>query len=226
MFLKSGAKDGGKGSCVSHWLGKRSPATSTLLYRSMPKANRGLRWAAIQYVFLDRDGVINRKLAEGKYVTRWEELELLPGVAAAIAALNRSGRKVIVVTNQRGIALGRMTQAAVEAIHDRLRGELARETASFDAIFYCPHDRDMCQCRKPGIGMIEMAFRDFPEANPENSILVGDSLSDIECGRNAHMPAIFIESNEDEKDDGATAARALADFSVHSLTDAVRLILE
>ncbi len=96
----------------------------------MPEENRGSDWAAIQYVFLDRDGVINRKLPEGKYVTRWEEFEVLPGVAGAIAALNRSGRKVIVATNQRGVALGLMTTAEVEGIHDRLRAELARGAAT------------------------------------------------------------------------------------------------
>ncbi len=192
----------------------------------MPEGKRGLRQEAIQYVFLDRDGVINRKLAEGRYVTRWEEFELLPRVAAAIAALNRSGRKVIVVTNQRGIALGRMTEAEVGAIHDRLRAELTRERASLDGIYYCPHDRDGCECRKPRIGMIKAAFRDFPGARPENSILIGDSRSDIECGRAAGMATIFIHdaSLEDRKADAEVAMR-LADASVHSLSDAVQMLL-
>lgn len=192
----------------------------------MSKENQALRWSAVQYVFLDRDGVINRKLAEGRYVTRWEEFELLPGVAPAIAALNRTGRNVIVITNQRGVALGSMTQADVDAIHDRLRAELAREAAKLDGIYYCPHDREACDCRKPGTGMIRAASRDFPGAGPENSILIGDSLSDVECGRNARMPTIFIESDGDNAKDGAAAAKALADATVHSLADAVRLILE
>jgi len=226
MFLERGAKNGGKGSGGSHWLCMRSPATSTLLYRSMSEENRGLRREAIQYVFLDRDGVINRKLAEGRYVTRWEEFELLPGVAGAIAALNRSGRKVIVVTNQRGVALGRMTQAEVESIHDRLRRELVQQTASLDAIYYCPHDRDACECRKPRTGMIQAAFRDFPGAGPENSILIGDSRSDMECGRAAGIATIFIESAalEDRRLD-ADAALHLADATARSLSDAVQLLL-
>ena len=192
----------------------------------MSEENRGLRREAIQYVFLDRDGVINRKLAEGRYVTRWEEFELLPGVAGAIAALNRSGRKVIVVTNQRGVALGRMTQAEVESIHDRLRRELVQQTASLDAIYYCPHDRDACECRKPRTGMIQAAFRDFPGAGPENSILIGDSRSDMECGRAAGIATIFIESAalEDRRLD-ADAALHLADATARSLSDAVQLLL-
>jgi D-glycero-D-manno-heptose 1,7-bisphosphate phosphatase len=192
----------------------------------MADENRGLSGAAMQYVFLDRDGVINRKLPEGRYVRRWEEFELLPGVAAAIAELNRTGRKVIVVTNQRGVALGVMTEAELQGIHDRLRAELARDGARLDAIYYCPHHRDECDCRKPRTGMIEAAFRDFPCASPENSILIGDSLSDMDCGRAAGMATILIDSAtvESHKID-AEAARLLADATAESLADAVRLLL-
>jgi D-glycero-D-manno-heptose 1,7-bisphosphate phosphatase len=191
----------------------------------MVEENRGFRRASIQHVFLDRDGVINRKLPEGKYVTRWEELELLPGVAGAIAALNRSGRKVIVVSNQRGVALGLMTAAEIEAIHDRLRAELALEAASLDAIYYCPHDRDECDCRKPRTGMIEAAFRDFSGAVPGNSILIGDSVSDMECGRAAGMATILIGNAalQDGKQ-GAEVARSIADATVESLAEAVRML--
>jgi len=195
----------------------------------MPEETRDVRWAAIQYVFLDRDGVINRKLPEGKYVTRWEELELLPGVGDAIAELNRSGHKVILVTNQRGVALGWMTDAEVEGIHVRLREELAGSSAWLDGIYYCPHDREECDCRKPRTGMIEAAFRDFPGAEPGNSILIGDSLSDMECGRAAGMATILIESTtaseiENRKPD-STAARGIADAMATSLSDAVHRLL-
>ncbi len=170
--------------------------------------------------------VINRKLPEGKYVTRWEELELLPGAAGAIAALNCSGRKVIVVTNQRGVALELMTSAEVEAIHDRLRAELARESADLDAIYYCPHDRDECDCRKPRTGMIEAAFRDFPGAGPGNSIFIGDSLSDMECGRAAGMATILIDSPTlENRSPGAEAARYIADATAESLADAAHMLL-
>jgi D-glycero-D-manno-heptose 1,7-bisphosphate phosphatase len=192
----------------------------------MEEENRGFRRASIQYVFLDRDGVINRKLPEGKYVTRWEELELLPGVAGAIAALNRSGCKVIVVTNQRGVALELMTAAEVESIHDRLRAELARESADLDAIYYCQHDRDECDCRKPRTGMIEKAFRDFPGAAPGNSIFIGDSLSDMECGRAAGMATILIDNlTLGNRSAGAEAARRIADGTAESLGDAVRMLV-
>ncbi len=183
------------------------------------------RLSGIQYVFLDRDGVINRKLPEGRYVTRWEEVDLLPGVAETIAAWNRSGRRVIVVTNQRGVALGLMSEAEVAVIHDRLRAELARHGAGLDAIYYCPHDRDECECRKPRTGMIEAAIRDFPGARPENSVLIGDSLSDIECGSAAGMATVFIARDADG-DGVAVAARELGAAAVVSSLAAAGVLLD
>jgi D-glycero-D-manno-heptose 1,7-bisphosphate phosphatase len=185
-------------------------------------SSQRLSGAPIQYVFLDRDGVINRKRSEGKFVTRWEELELLPGVAASIAELNHSRRKVIVVTNQRGVALGLMTEAQLGELHEQLRAELARQGAVLDAIYSCPHERNVCRCRKPQTGMLEEAFGDFPGARPENSVFIGDSLSDIECGRNAGMATIFI-TGEDERGEAAVAA-AKANATADSLAAACLLL--
>ncbi len=182
-------------------------------------------WTAIQHVFLDRDGVINRKPPEGEYITRPAQLEILPGAAEAIARLNLAGRQVIVVTNQRGIALGLMTQADLTGIHVYLRAELALAGAHLDAIYFCPHDRGQCTCRKPGTGMIQSAFRDFPGAAPENSILIGDSLSDIECGLRAGMRTLFVAGEPGRRKPGFEAAAAQASAEVPSLAAAVALIL-
>ncbi len=196
----------------------------------MPDKLRPPNWAAIEYVFLDRDGVINQKLPEEQYVTRWEEFELLPGVAAAIASLNRSGRKVIIATNQRGVALGVMTEQDLRTIHHRLRSELDRQGATLDAIYYCPHGRDECDCRKPQTGMIESAFRDFPGATPENSVFIGDSLSDMECGYRAGMATIFVEDDDRTQVEATTRrsaaekAKGMADALAMSLSDAVDLM--
>ncbi|HVT99482.1 MAG TPA: HAD-IIIA family hydrolase, partial [Acidobacteriaceae bacterium] len=146
----------------------------------------------VRYIFLDRDGVINRKAPEGKYIAHWNELNMLPGVEAAIAALNRSERHVIVVSNQRGIALGYYTGGDVEALHTRLQEHLALHGAHIDAFYYCPHDEGECDCRKPGTGMFLQAFRDFPGASATNSLVIGDSISDIEAARELKMPSIFI----------------------------------
>jgi D-glycero-D-manno-heptose 1,7-bisphosphate phosphatase len=182
-------------------------------------------FAHVVYVFLDRDGVINRKLPEGKYVTRAAELELLPGAPESIASLNQSGRKVIVVTNQRGIALGLMSESGLDEIHQTLRTTLAKYGATLDAIYYCPHDRGTCDCRKPGTGMIRNAFRDFADAKPENSILIGESASDIQCGNAAGMATVFIEGDGGNQKPGFERARVMADVVAPSLAAATHSLL-
>ena len=92
--------------------------------------------------FLDRDGVINVKAPEGQYVTRWEEVRFLPGVAAAISRLNESGFRVIVISNQRCVAKGLVTSAEVEALHRKISKELADLGAIIDAVYFCPHDTE------------------------------------------------------------------------------------
>jgi D-glycero-D-manno-heptose 1,7-bisphosphate phosphatase len=175
----------------------------------------------VRYVFLDRDGVLNRKLPEGAYVSDWAQFDWLPGAVEAIARMNRAGLTVIVVTNQRGIALGRLSLQQLELIHDQLLGYLARQGARLDAIYYCPHDQDECNCRKPGIGLFEQAAKDFPEVDAKNSVVIGDSLSDIEAGRRLGMRTIFIGGEPDRQKAGAQAAASLADEIAASLLQAV-----
>ena len=175
----------------------------------------------IEYVFLDRDGVLNQKPSRGKYITRMEELALLPGVEDAIAALNRSGRKVVVLTNQRGIALGLYTQAELDRIHAHLQAQLAVRGGHLDAIYVCPHDAGQCDCRKPLTGLFEQAFRDFPEATPQRSIMVGDSLRDIEAGLRVGMATAMILSDDGEPTAEDDRAAALAQVSVRSLLELV-----
>ena len=163
-------------------------------------------FSGIRYVFLDRDGVLNRSLPDGRFVTCWEQVELLPGIAEAIARLNRSGRKVIVVTNQRAVALGLCSETELLALHDRLRECLASQGAHLDAIYYCPHDVGECNCRKPLPGLFEQAFRDFPDANPGNSVMIGDSLSDMEAGARLGMRTIFIAADHARRPMDATSA--------------------
>ncbi len=110
--------------------------------------------------FLDRDGVINRKAPEGQYVTRWEEMEFLPGAGEAIRLLNDAGFFVVVVSNQRCVAKGLISTDELESIHARMRGEFQVAGARIDAIYYCPHDdQPPCGCRKPQPGMLLEAAR-------------------------------------------------------------------
>jgi D-glycero-D-manno-heptose 1,7-bisphosphate phosphatase len=177
-------------------------------------------------VFLDRDGVLNRKLPEGAYVSDWAQFEWLPGAVDAIARMNRAGLIVIVVSNQRGVALGRLTDAQLKQIHGNMQSYLAGQGARLDAIYYCPHDNGQCNCRKPGTGLFEQAMKDFPRVKAENSVVIGDSLSDIQAGRRLGMKTIFIEGEADRRKPGADAAAAIADAVASSLLEAVQTHLK
>ena len=114
------------------------------------------RAGTLRTIFLDRDGVLNEKMPEGSYVRAWADFRVLPGVPEAIARLNRAGVRVIVVSNQRGIALGLYSAADVEAIHASLQTLLqgarsAMSTPSTSARTTSVH----CNCRKPLPGMFE-----------------------------------------------------------------------
>ncbi len=181
-------------------------------------------FANVRTVFLDRDGVINRKAPEGEYVANWEQFHPLPGVDRAIARLGASGRRVFVVTNQRGVALGLYSCAHVEELHRQVEEWLAQVGAHVDGFYYCPHDKDACTCRKPLPGLFEQAFAEHPGLDAASSIIIGDSLSDIEAGKRFGMHAIFIEGEPDRQKPGSEQGRAMADASAGSLEEAVALL--
>ena len=169
-------------------------------------------------VFLDRDGTINRKAAEDDYIKTVEEFTFLPSVPGAIRALNETGRRVIVVTNQRGIALGRMSEEDLDRIHAHMVRQLAAEGATIDAIYHCPHDRGSCTCRKPGIGMFLRAAAENPGVRLEASAIVGDSSADMEAGTTMGMTRVLIErSGADELrfDHRAQTLREGVDWLLH-----------
>lgn len=176
-------------------------------------------------VFLDRDGVLNRKMPEGRYVSSPNLFHALPGVPAAIARLNRAGIRVLVVSNQRGIALGQYTTASVRAIHDAFQKQLAAHDAHVDAFYFCPHDKKQCNCRKPLPGLYRHATADFPDISGQTSAMIGDSWSDIEFGRRLGMMTVFIDIDPELQKPGAEAAREIADLRAASLPEAVEGLL-
>lgn len=142
-----------------------------------------MRGVARPAVFLDRDGTINVKAAEDDYVKSPAELRLLDGAAHAIRRFNDVDALVIVVTNQRGIALGRLTEEGLAAVHAALRAQLRSSAdARIDAFLHCPHDYCQCDCRKPGTGLLREACRLFPQLERGCSVLIGDAVTDIQAG--------------------------------------------
>lgn len=156
-------------------------------------------WSApgsVHTVFLDRDGVINRRLP-GDYVTRPQELEILPGVIGALARLKAAGKKLVLVSNQRGVARGRMTREDVERVHAHLQSVLARAGAELDAIYFCP-DADSPD-RKPAPGMLVRAKREHPEIEFEKSVMVGDSATDMQAAAAVGAARILVGADRGEE---------------------------
>lgn len=132
---------------------------------------------------------------------------------------------MIVVSNQRGIALELYSSADVEAIHANLQDVLKADGAHVDAFYFCPHDKQECNCRKPLPGMFEQAQLDFPDIRTSTSAIIGDSLSDIEFGKRLGMRTVFIEGHADLQKMGAEKAAELADAHFASLGEAVEALL-
>jgi D-glycero-D-manno-heptose 1,7-bisphosphate phosphatase len=143
-------------------------------------------------VFLDRDGTLNVKAPEGDYITSPEEFRWISGAREAVRLLSEAGVRVIVVTNQRGIALGRMTEDDLSAIHRRMLDDLDVEGGRVERVYHCPHDAEACDCRKPEIGMFLQAQRDFPEIRFDCSAVIGDSGSDIVAACRIGATAVYV----------------------------------
>lgn len=135
--------------------------------------------APFDLVLLDRDGTLNERVVDG-YVTSPDDLVLLPGAAEAVARITRAGCRTVLVTNQRGIALGRMERGDLDAVHARLADELAVAGGRLDAIAVCPHGEGECVCRKPRDGLFREALARAPWAEPSRCLMVGDMPSDLD----------------------------------------------
>ena len=137
-------------------------------------------------IFLDRDGTL---IEEVNYLSRVEDLRLFPFSADAVRRLKDAGFLIIVVTNQSGIGRGIYTEGDMHAIHEAMQREL---NGAIDAFYFCPHlPCDGCECRKPKLGMIDAAIREF-EIDIENSWVIGDKKIDVETGQSAGMRTTLV----------------------------------
>lgn len=161
----------------------------------------GRAWSA---VLLDRDGTVNVKAADGEYVTRPEQLSLLPGAGRAVRRLRAAGIPVFVVTNQRGVARGLMTARDLDAVHDRLRALIGE----VDGIYSCVHEAGECLCRKPLPGLLHRVAEDH-EVDLRTSVMVGDAASDIGAGAAAGCTTVRLAAARDPA--ATVTARSLAE---------------
>ena len=157
-------------------------------------------------VFLDRDGTMAKDV---HYCRRPEDFELFPDTAKAIKFLNERGFKVIIITNQSGIARGYFTEETLAEIHDKMKRELAKEGAYVDAIYYCPHHPDdNCECRKPKPKLVLQAVKEH-NIDLKQSFVVGDLQMDIDMGKAVGCKTILI-SNPPSLDSEKTKVDATA----------------
>lgn len=151
----------------------------------------------MKLVILDRDGVINQDSAN--FIKNPNEWIALPGSLEAIALLNQSGFRVVIATNQSGIARGLFDMATLNAIHDKMHRALAQIGGRIDAMFYCPHAADDdCHCRKPKTGMMEDIARRF-SVDLSEVYAVGDSLRDLQAFHDAGCKPILVRSGKGEE---------------------------
>ncbi|MBA7640567.1 D-glycero-beta-D-manno-heptose-1,7-bisphosphate 7-phosphatase [subsurface metagenome] len=171
-------------------------------------------------MFIDRDGTINKDVP---YCGSPEDFELLPGAAKGIKLLNRHDFKVVVITNQSGIARGYFTEEMLTRIHNKMHSELAKCRAHVDAIYHCPHHPDdNCDCRKPGPKLVFQAALDLNIAL-EQSYVIGDSGMDIEMGRKAGCRTILICAGKESQ--VSTECSVMPDYKVPSVILAAQHII-
>jgi D-glycero-D-manno-heptose 1,7-bisphosphate phosphatase len=163
-------------------------------------------------LFLDRDGVINCRVA-GEYITRWADFQFLEGVLEAIAELSKIFGYIFIVSNQQGIGKGMMNADDMSEIDKMMKKQVTHTGGRIDASYYSPFlASENHPDRKPGSGMALKAKADFPEIDFTRSVMVGDTISDMEFGKRLGMVTVLIS---DEK----LADNELVDLHFRSLLD-------
>ena len=157
------------------------------------KASDAILAAGADTLFLDRDGVINRWLP-GDYVRAWDQFSFLSGILECLRKWAAKFRHVILVSNQRGVGKGKMSQAELDALHARMLAEVSAAGGRIDAIYTCTELQQDHPMRKPQTGMFQAACRDFPDIVPERSLMVGDSEYDRVFAVNCGMPFVLMET--------------------------------
>jgi D-glycero-D-manno-heptose 1,7-bisphosphate phosphatase len=179
-------------------------------------------------VFMDRDGVI---IEDSGYPHERDKIRFLPRVGEAIKALNENGFKVIVITNQAGVARGYFTEETVKEVNRHIQKTLAEQGAYINMIYYCPHHTEGvieeykkdCYCRKPNPGMIEKAVCQF-NIDLRSSFAIGDHHSDIEAGQRTGCRTILLSNGDSPNNERQIAI--MPDHVASDLYEAVRWLLK
>lgn len=147
-------------------------------------------------LFIDRDGVVNEEKPES-YINHWDEFYFYPGAKDAFRVFSGLFGRIIMVTNQRGVARGFTLPENLALIHSNMLREIEKAGGRIDRIYFCP-DLESVN-RKPNPGMAMQAFEDFPDIDPQKSVMIGNTLSDMQFGRNAGIALnIFLPTTRPE----------------------------
>ncbi len=182
----------------------------------------------MKIIFLDRDGVINTYPGDGRYVTSWGEFHFLPGVKPALKRLFVSGYKIFIISNQAGVAKGIYSRESLGEITNNMLDELKEAGIEISGVYYCLHrEEDNCSCRKPKSGLIERVLREHSIHKDllSRTFFVGDSMRDIQTGRNAGCRTILVFSGK-EKPDNQLNWNVQPDFATADLPAAVEIVLQ
>ncbi len=159
-------------------------------------------------LFLDRDGVINHE-GIGTYINQWSDFTFYDGVTKAFEIFSRKFKRIIIVTNQRGIGKGITKEKELHIIHENMQLEIKRNNGRVDAVYYCPDNDDNHPRRKPNAGMGRDAVNDFPDIDLSKALMIGNTLSDMHFGRNLGICTVFLTTTRPETDLSDTAIDAV-----------------
>ena len=182
-----------------------------------------------RFVFIDRDGVINRDGAGRTpfgYTTKWEDFEFLPGSLEALRKFKEAGYKCVVVSNQKCVARGLMTEKELEDLTAKFTEEVRKNGGSIDKVYYCMHtDEDDCSCRKPREGMFMKAQKELGIKSLEGKYYIGDSRRDVQAGKKAGLFTILVLCGKSTEEDIASWEEK-PDYILDDLLDAANMILK
>jgi histidinol-phosphate phosphatase family protein len=147
-------------------------------------------------LFLDRDGVINIE-SVGSYITSWSEFQFHDGVKEAMQSLSKLFGTIVVVSNQRGVGRGIMTLESLKEINSNMREAIALSGGRIDKVYSSTAVLDEDRNRKPNVGMGMQAQQDFPNIDFKKSVMVGNSISDMEFGKRLSMYTVFLTTKHD-----------------------------
>ena len=174
-------------------------------------------------VFIDRDGTINVNV---EYLNTPDNFQIYPGVAEGIKLLQDNGYKIIVITNQSGIARGYFSEETLDMIHEKMKNELSNKGASIDAIYFCPHHpEDGCNCRKPNIGLFKKAIKDF-DVDPMHSFIIGDRMLDVEAGFKIGLKTVLVPEDKEKVEKEMMESKIKPDYVCEDFYSGIKWILD